>query len=589
MHKTSSASSSSIRSQLVTTFLIVGVASAVLLLLLHSMPSTEILLLSIALTGVVVVVCAFLAMRAVLTPIERLGESTESIASGASLQRLDVRLSNEIGRVAENFNALMGRIRENERAIGELREVETKLRDLERQTNELQLSYNNTVALSEIGQRITASLNLEQIVDILYSSVNSMMDASAFGLGIYNAATASIEFRLSLEKDRRVPPHTVSMSDKGSLAVCSVVNRHEIFLNDVERDYARYVATLSTLSGTSIPKSAIFCPMYVGETIIGVVCVQSFRRDAYTSYHLDMIRALASYTAVALDNTHAYEKLNTALAELKETQSQLVQSEKMASLGQLTAGIAHEINNPINFVSANVRPLQRDIASLLEVLRRYAEIDPSNGVAEKIAEIRSLRDELELDYVVEEIDQLIKGIEDGARRTAEIVRGLRNFSRVDESDLKRTNVHEGIDSTLILLHNIYKDRIEVVREYGELPEIECFPGQLNQVFMNLLTNAVQAIDGTGTITIRTASTGDAIRIEIADSGPGIPASIRERIFDPFFTTKDVGKGTGLGLSISLGIIRKHNGTIAVDSPPGGGTTFTLTLPVDHVEETEVSA
>jgi two-component system, NtrC family, sensor kinase len=283
------------------------------------------------------------------------------------------------------------------------------------------------------------------------------------------------------------------------------------------------------------------------------------------------------------DPVASRQQLDTALADLEEARSQLVHLEKMASLGQLTAGIAHEINNPINFVSANVRPLQRDITILLDVLARYSSLEPTAEIGARLAELRELRSELEIDYIIEEIDKLIRGIEDGARRTAEIVKGLRNFSRVDESHLKRIDLHEGLDSTLVLLRNSYKDRIEVIREYGDIPEVECYPGQLNQVFMNLLINAIQAIDGAGRITIRTARDVDSVRISISDTGSGIPDAIRERIFDPFFTTKEAGKGTGLGLSITLGIIRKHHGLIEIDSAPGQGTTFTLTLPIDQTQ------
>jgi signal transduction histidine kinase len=579
----SSAFGSSIRSQLAVTFIVVGAAAVALLLLLYFVPSTDVLVVTLVVISGIVAFSMFLAVRAVLRPIDRLAESTGMIASGGTLQRLELRLNNEIDPVAENINALMSRLREGERASGELQNAESRLGGLEQDYSELQLTYNNTVALGEIGQRITALLDLEQITATLYSSISSMMDASAFALGVFRAETLSMEFSTTIERDRRVVRYVIALADQGSLEAWSARHQQEIHLNDVERDHARYVATLTHADGTSLAKSAIICPMLVGHTLIGVIAVYSFRRDAYTPYHVDMVRALASYTAVALDNTHAYQKLNTALADLKEAQSQLVHSEKMASLGQLTAGIAHEINNPINFVSANVRPLQRDIAMLLDILARYSSLEPTAEIGARLAELRELRSELEIDYIIEEIDKLIRGIDDGARRTAEIVKGLRNFSRVDESDLKRVDLHEGLDSTLVLLQNSYKDRIEVIRDYADIPDVECYPGQLNQVFMNLLTNAIQSIDGPGTITIRTARDVDSVRVSIRDTGAGIPDEIRERIFDPFFTTKDVGKGTGLGLSITLGIIRKHHGLIEIDSAPGQGTTFTLTLPIDQTQ------
>ena len=247
-----------------------------------------------------------------------------------------------------------------------------------------------------------------------------------------------------------------------------------------------------------------------------------------------------------------------------ETGAQMTRLEKMASLGQLTAGIAHEINNPVNFVRASISPLRRDIEALLD-----GELDEADR-SETIEEIRSL----------------LRGIDDGAARTAEIVRGLRSFSRSDDSEIRRIDLHEGIDSTLVLLHNTYRERIEVVRDYADLPPIECYPGQLNQVFMNLLSNAVQSIDGAGRITIRTERVGDCVRVEISDTGSGIPDAVRARIFDPFFTTKEAGTGTGLGLSITLEIVRRHGGTIDVESLPGAGTTFTLTLPISHATQSD---
>lgn len=284
-----------------------------------------------------------------------------------------------------------------------------------------------------------------------------------------------------------------------------------------------------------------------------------------------------------LEMQKANQNLNVALQDLKATQSQLVEAEKMASLGQLTAGIAHEINNPINFVKSNVKPLQMDIYDLREVIRRYEEINDSN-VVEKLQEINELKEQIDLQYVNAEIEMLIKGIEDGASRTADIVQGLRTFSRLDESELKEANIHEGIESTLILIRNSIPAHINIIRDYGELPQIVCFPGKLNQVFMNLLTNAVQAImakpeQGKESIVIKTYLEDNMAHISISDTGIGIPPEIKEKVFDPFFTTKNVGEGTGLGLSIVFSIIEKHKGKIEVLSEYTKGTEFIITLPL----------
>jgi len=277
--------------------------------------------------------------------------------------------------------------------------------------------------------------------------------------------------------------------------------------------------------------------------------------------------------------------LNIALTNLKETQTRLVEKEKMASLGQLTAGIAHEINNPINFVTSNIKPLKLDIADLQEVLNRYSQLKGVENVQEELASIEQFKREIDIDYIHEEISSLIKGIEDGAARTAEIVKGLRTFSRLDESDVKSIDIHEGLDSTLVLLRNGIPSNVNIIREYSELPKIECYAGKVNQVFMNILSNSLNAIkskkeQGQESITIATRQEGEFVVITIRDTGIGMSAEVKEKIFDPFFTTKDVGEGTGLGLSIVFSIIEKHRGKIIVNSAPGEGAEFIIYLPLD---------
>ncbi len=270
--------------------------------------------------------------------------------------------------------------------------------------------------------------------------------------------------------------------------------------------------------------------------------------------------------------------LENALIKLKETQNQLVQSEKMASVGQLTAGIAHEINNPINFVSSNVSPLKRDIADLMQILKEYEEIVKKSCKNSEFASVDELKEDLEYDYIVKEVDDLLEGIEVGAQRTAEIVKGLRNFSRIDEDDQKKADIHQGIDSTLLVLHNELKRHIKIIKNYGDLPEVLCFPGKLNQVFLNIIKNASQAIEGEGTIEITTSASEENIKISIKDNGSGMDQETINKIYDPFFTTKEVGVGTGLGLSISYAIVQEHGGNIIVKSEPGKGSEFIITLP-----------
>lgn len=292
--------------------------------------------------------------------------------------------------------------------------------------------------------------------------------------------------------------------------------------------------------------------------------------------------------------TASNESLQTTLTHLKETQSQLVEAEKMASLGQLTAGVAHEINNPINFVTSNVAPLKRDINMVWETLDEVERIAMQEDVSmeEKREQIESYKEEMDIEYLKTEVDFLLKGMHDGASRTAEIVKSLRIFSRVDEDTLKIADINEGLESTLVILGSVIKEGIEVEKSYGEIPQIECYAGKLNQVFLNILTNAVFAVNKKynlhegGKLKIKTGLWHDekSIYVSIEDNGIGIPKGIRDKIFEPFFTTKDVGEGTGLGMSIAYNTIAKHQGNIKVESEEGEGTIFTLILPI--VQQTQ---
>ena len=282
--------------------------------------------------------------------------------------------------------------------------------------------------------------------------------------------------------------------------------------------------------------------------------------------------------------------LTGTLEDLKQTQTMLVESEKMASLGQLTAGIAHEINNPINFVTSNINPLKRDVEILFEALAVFEQVSISDfSLPEKQKQIKDYKDEMDFDYLTMEIKQLIKGINEGASRTAEIVKGLKIFSRLDEDDLKKANINEGLDSTMIIANNLLDNKIKIVKEYGDLPKIECYAGKLNQVFLNIISNAVFAVrkkfgaNAGGQITLITTHDEKNVYITIRDNGTGMNAQTQKKLFEPFFTTKDVGEGTGLGMSIAYNTIKKHNGSISVHSIPGEGTGFILQIPIIFTE------
>ena len=274
------------------------------------------------------------------------------------------------------------------------------------------------------------------------------------------------------------------------------------------------------------------------------------------------------------------EAVESGIKRLKETQGKLVESEKMASLGQLTAGVAHEINNPVNFISSNLKPLKLSIGEIMEILNEYRKLNNPDSDATSLQKAKELEEKYDIEYLIKELNTILDGINDGAERTKEIVMGLRNFSRLDKHELKEVKLSEMIDSTLVLLRNQYKDRVEIKKSYDEnIPYIQCYSGQLSQVFMNIFSNAIQAIEGKGTISVKTQLSGDEAEIIISDSGKGIPDDILDNIFDPFYTTKEVGKGTGLGLSISYGIIQEHNGRIDVESELSKGSTFKISIPI----------
>jgi signal transduction histidine kinase len=292
-------------------------------------------------------------------------------------------------------------------------------------------------------------------------------------------------------------------------------------------------------------------------------------------------------TLASLQNAH--DELRASYRRLTQTEAQLVQSEKMRGLGQLVAGVAHELNNPISFISANVEHVRTYVDRLRRLLEAYrtAEMPP----AERIR-LDSIRCGLRAEEALADLPSLLDDCEEGARRTKRIVAELRAFSRSDERDSPRPfDVHRGIDNTLALLAHRFKDRIAVHRDFGDVPAVECRPDQLNQVFMNLLANAADAIgsrQGNIWVSIRSGYTGAlpvasrrAVVVTIRDDGEGMPESVRARIFEPFFTTKEVGQGTGLGLSVSYGIVERHGGSLLVDSQPGCGATFTLTVPLSQ--------
>lgn len=285
---------------------------------------------------------------------------------------------------------------------------------------------------------------------------------------------------------------------------------------------------------------------------------------------------LAQLNQQLLANNVELLKINE---ELESAHTQLLQSEKMASIGQLAAGVAHEINNPVGFVNSNLGTLGKYIAGMFRIIAAYEAAESRSG--NRIPEVTELRKSVDFPFLQEDIPNLLKESQDGLSRVTRIVQDLKDFSHIGESGWQPANIEQGMDSTLNIVSNELKYKADVIKEYAGLPEIDCMPSQINQVFMNLLINAAQAIDVRGVITVRTGTSGDEVWVEVEDTGKGILPEHLNRIFDPFFTTKPVGKGTGLGLSLSYGIVEKHNGRIEVKSEMGKGSVFRVWLPLRH--------
>ena len=360
------------------------------------------------------------------------------------------------------------------------------------------------------------------------------------------------------------------------------------------------------------PKSIACIPLISQGKLLGILYLENnLVSGAFTRSRLEILKILCSQAAISLENSSLYENLQRSetserekaeqleryLNELKQAQLQLVQSEKMSALGQLVAGVAHEINNPVSFISGNISHAKGYIEDLFNLLHLYQEKFPNPG-----DEIDEEIDAIDLEYVQEDLPKLISSMKEGTDRIREISTSLRTFSRSDVSKKVAFKIHEGIDSTLMILKhrlkaNQNRPAIEIVKNYGEIPEVECFPGQLNQVFMNLLANAIDALDDSNEgrsydeiktnpnqITIRTqvSPSNKTIAIGIKDNGPGIPDKVKERLFEHLFTTKPPGKGTGLGLSISRQIImEKHGGKLSVNSSPGEGAEFVIEIPISE--------
>lgn len=451
--------------------------------------------------------------------------------------------------------------------------AEPSLPDVARHTDPLS-------ALTEVAAALCGTLHLRELLAAMMTNVRAVMDSEACSVMLVDAATQSLRWEVALGAGAgKLQTLSVPLGQgiSGTVAATATPIRIADAYNDPRWDGRRYD------EATGIRTRSILCvPMLTRGRVVGVVQVLNRRGGPFTEDDQRLLEALASMGAVTVENARLYENLEQkveertaelthTLTELRTTQTQLVQTEKMAALGNLVAGVAHEINTPLGAVTSN-----------------------TDLVARSLVKVKETTDAAQVARYLERAGQMTEVSREACRRIAEIVRSLRNFSRLDEAERKPADLHEGLNSTLTLAAHLMKNRITVRRELGTLPQVDCHANQLNQVFLNILTNAAHAIDGAGEITIRTRYEPDGVQgskgskiqgtqggvvIEISDTGSGIAPEHLKKIFDPGFTTKGVGVGTGLGLAICYRIVNDHRGRIEVESTVGRGTTFRILLPV----------
>ncbi len=445
--------------------------------------------------------------------------------------------------------------------------------------------------LNRIGGRIRTSLELDQIVQSTVEEIVSLLHLEQAAFGWYEPKEQML--KIMWECGKSEDPKPVKHFSPYCIRNLSL---------RVEGGKPIILASDSWVEEENQPlqlkdNSYLAVPVLTQSQSHGYLICSHASQWFWSKGEVQLLKAVADQLAIAINQSHLYSQtqgqvklLNSTLTELKTTQTHLVQSEKMSSLGQMVAGIAHEINNPVNFIFANLPYTTKYTKDLLALVSLYKQAFPKTP-----PEIEDFAAEIELDFIEEDLPQMLNSMKMGTERIRNIVLSLRNFSRLDESEKKQADIHEGIDNTLLLLSNRIKNGIYIVKHYGDLPCVECYPSQLNQVFMNLLSNAIDAVIESERpdkiITISTTffreNSARFLKVAIADNGSGIPDHIKDQIFNPFFTTKPVGKGTGLGLAISYKIVVDgHGGTISIAKPPGGGTEFSVQIPVHKGKKEE---
>ena len=475
------------------------------------------------------------------------------------------------------------------------------------------LSQENAI-MAEIGRIISSTLNIEEVYERFAEEVRKVVAFDRIVINTIDIEKATVinVYMAGKEIMDRKEREVYSLEGSGNAEMVRMNSTLVIQTEDFNEYKDRFPMLLSTFQAGF--RSIMNVPLFSKGRIIGGLLLRSLKPYAYADKDVRLAERIGDQIAGAIVNAQlfierkqaedalkenqeelleknreieasrrglqlALEELEKAYKELKATQAKILQQEKMASIGQLAAGVAHEINNPMAFISSNLGTLDKYVHRLTEFIQTQWEVIESLHATDAIEELNRKQKELKLDYIIEDIKGLITESLDGSERVQKIVQGLRSFARVDEAEYKYANMNECIESTLNIVWNELKYKATLKKDYGNIPLTKCYPQQMNQVFMNLLINAGHAIEKQGEITVKTRDEDGSIVIAISDTGRGIAKEHLNKIFEPFFTTKEVGKGTGLGLSITYEIVQRHNGEITVESEVGKGTTFTVRIPI----------
>ncbi len=559
---------------------------------LNSLFKTVIILSVIG--GVILLFVITFISRSITRPLRKLAFVTQKFGEGNfSIELPKFKSKDEIGELTHSFSAMQNElartIQQLENANDELAEysktleekVESRTNLLKEKNTQLNKALKDVKTLSHIGSEITSTLNMEAIFSTVYDNVNRLLDATSFSIMVLNEKEQLLECKLAIENGERLQEFSFSTNDKNRFAVWCVDNHKPVFINDVDTEYSKYIASRSKPKAGKYVSSLIYLPLIVNERVLGVISAQSFQKNAYTENHLDILNNIANNTAIALDNAFAYEKVNRANTELKDAQTQLIQAEKMASLGQLTAGIAHEIKNPLNFIN-NFSELSIELANeLSEELKSHSDkFDP------KAVEY--------IDGILRDIDHNVKKINEHGKRADSIVKSMLLHSRGKSGEKQKTNLNDVLNEYLNLAYHGFRAQdstfnVKMETDYDTtLEPINVVPQNISRVFLNILNNGCYSVNEKKKekkdsfdplLKVSTKNFEDHVEIRIRDNGKGIPQDILDKVFNPFFTTKPTGKGTGLGLSLSYDIIvQEHKGELKVNSEPGEFAEFIITIP-----------